>query len=130
MAVPVNRTDEEGAGARPKQARAFPHIPFPFFNWKAHNKLANFEEWEEQITVLLRGQEVPEHKWHMYILNQTGKEGWARWKTIKEKVNKDNPKEVFAAFCKGMEISVIATGLPERLISMGCHSTPKRQPQS
>ena len=69
------------------------------------DKLIAFEELEEQMTVLLEGQDVPPVEWHMYIITQLGKEGWSHWRTIKDKVNKDVQKEVVTEFRKGMEIS-------------------------
>ena len=58
------------------------------------------------MTVLLQGYEIPEEKWHMWILNHVANEGWTHWKTIKEKkVDHTKGKEVFKAFHKGMEIS-------------------------
>ena len=72
---------DEGAGAgepvdaRPKPRANLPHIPFPYFDWKVNDKLAAFEEWEDRMTVLLQGYEIPEDKWHMWILNHLGNEG-------------------------------------------------------
>ena len=57
------------------------------------------------MKVLLKGYEIPEDKWHMYILNNLGDEGWAHWNTISKKVNPADGEEVFKAFRKGMEIS-------------------------
>ena len=57
------------------------------------------------MRVLLDGYEIPEHKWLMYILNDLGDEGWARWSTISKKVDAMQGNEIFKAFKKGMEIS-------------------------
>ena len=64
-----------------------PHIPFPKFDWKVNDKLAHFEQWEQRMRVLLDGYEIPQEKWHMYILNNLRDEGWARWSTISKKVD-------------------------------------------
>ena len=90
---------------RQKPKVNLPHIPFPRFDWKVNDKLAHFEQWEQRMKVLLKGYEIPEGKWHMYILNNLGDEGWVRWNTISKKVNAADGEEVFRAFRKGMEIS-------------------------
>ena len=83
---------------RPKPKVNLPHIPFPRFDWKVNDKLAHFKQWEQRMKVLLKGYEIPEAKWHMYILNNLGNEGWARWNTISKKVNPADGEEVFRAF--------------------------------
>ena len=93
------------ADDRPKPRANLPHIPFPKFDWKVSDKLAHFEQWEQWMRVLLDGCEIPEDKWLMYILNNLGDKGWARWSTISKKVDAKQGNEIFKAFKKGMEIS-------------------------
>ena len=93
------------ADDRPKARANLPHIPFPKFDWRVNDKLAHFEQWEQRMRVLLDGYEIPEEKWLMYILNNLGDEGWARWSTISKTVDAKKGNEIFKAFKKGMEIS-------------------------
>ena len=97
--------DPVEADDRPKARANLPHIPFPKFDWRVNDKLAHFEQWEQRMRVLLDGYEIPEEKWLMYILNNLGDEGWARWSTISKKVDAKKGNEIFKAFKKGMEIS-------------------------
>ena len=71
-----------------------PHIPFPKFDWRVNDKLAHFEQWEQRMRVLLDGYEIPEEKWLMYILNNLGDEGWARWSTISKTVDAKKRNEI------------------------------------
>ena len=82
------------------------NLKLPEMDWKAHNQAVTWEIFEEKLTFLLDGMEIPKEKWYLYILQQCGKEGWERWgNSIKSQVNKANPEEVFRAFKKGFEIA-------------------------
>ena len=87
------------------QLKVLTGLKLPGFNWNANNMRMEFDIFWQTLTFMLEGMEIPKDKWYLYILQQLGREGMARWTTsIKATVNKKDPLVIINAFKKGYEL--------------------------
>ena len=87
------------------QLKVLTGLKLPGFNWNANNMRTEFDIFWQTLTFMLEGMEIPKDKWYLYILQQLGREGMARWTTsIEATVNKNDPLAIIKAFKKGYEL--------------------------
>ena len=87
------------------QLKVLTGLKLPGFNWNANNMRMEFNIFWQTLTFMLEGMEIPKDKWYLYILQQLGREGMARWTTsIEATVNKKDPLAIINAFKKGYEL--------------------------
>ena len=87
------------------QLKVLTGLKLPGFNWNANNMRMEFDIFWQTLTFVLEGMEIPKDKWYLYILQQLGREGMARWTTsIEATVNKKDPLAIIKAFKKGHEL--------------------------
>ena len=87
------------------QLKVLTGLKLPGFNWKANNMTMEIDIFWQTIKFMLKGMEIPEDKWYLYILQQLGREGMECWTTsIEATVRKDNLQAIINAFRKGYEL--------------------------
>ena len=87
------------------QLKVLTGLKLPGFNWNANNMRMEFDIFWQTLTFVLEGMEIPKDKWYLYILQQLGREGMARWTTsIEATVNQKDPLAIIKAFKKGYEL--------------------------
>ena len=87
------------------QLKVLTGLKLPGFNWKANNMTMEIDIFWQTIKFVLKGMEIPEDKWYLYILQQLGREGIECWTTsIEATVHKDDPQAIINAFRKGYEL--------------------------
>ena len=87
------------------QLKVLTGLKLPGFNWKANNMTMEIDIFWQTLKFVLKGMEIPEDKWYLYILQQLGREGMECWTTsIEATVNKEDPQAIINAFRKGYEL--------------------------
>ena len=87
------------------QLKVLTGLKLPGFNWNANNMRMEFDIFWQTLTFVLEGMEIPKEKWYLYILQQLGREGMARWTTsIEATVNKKDPLAIIKAFKKRLRV--------------------------
>ena len=87
------------------QLKVLTGLKLPGLNWRANNMRMEFDIFWQILKFVLKGMEIPEDKWYLYILQQLGREGMEWWNTsIEDTVNKENPLAIITAFKKGYEL--------------------------